>query len=115
MYEMAFVEGVTKPGAEGRLRVAPNTDFGAWLVQEALGIDEPDRTLLTYVYRGFGWMMDAREQLQQAIIRPVIAPDPSIVPGPSDHSIIAEVIGRVHARLSEGNAFGSRHSRNTGR
>lgn len=99
MYEIAFVEGITKPGVEGRLRVAPNTDFGAWLVQEALGIDELDRTLLSYVYRGFGWMMDAREQLQQPIIRPVIAPDPSIVPGALQHSRIAETVGVVHEKI----------------
>ena len=101
MYEIAFVEGITKPGVEGRLRVAPNTDFGAWLVQEALGVDELDRTVLSYVYRGFGWMMDAREQLQQPIIRPVIAPDPGIVPGSLQHSIIAETITAIHERLAD--------------
>ena len=101
MYEIAFVEGIAKPGNEARLRVAPNTDFGAWLVQEALGVDELDRTLLSYVFRGFGWMMDAREQLQQPIIRPVIAPDPSIAPGPLQHSIIAETVGAVHQRLTD--------------
>src|SRR6185436_16483399 len=84
MYQIAFVEGIEKPGRSGRLRIAPNTDFGAWIVQETLGIDELDRTLLSYVYRGFGWMMDVREQLQQPIIRPVIPPDPGIVPPAAD-------------------------------
>src|SRR5262249_11265759 len=74
MYQIAFIEGIEKPGRSGRLRIAPNTDFGAWIVQEALGIEEADRTLVSYVFRGFGWMMDAREQLQLPIIRPVIPP-----------------------------------------
>ena len=70
LYQLAFVEGIEKPGRSGRLRIAPNTDFGAWIVQEALRIGEVDRTVLSYVFRGFGWMMDVREQLQQPIIRP---------------------------------------------
>src|SRR5206468_12306543 len=43
MYQLAFVEGIEKPGRSGRLRISPNTDFGAWIVQEVLGIDEIDR------------------------------------------------------------------------
>jgi citrate synthase len=99
MYQIAFVEGLEKPGRTGRLRIAPNTDFGAWIVQEALGIDEADRTLLSYVFRGFGWMMDAREQLQQPIIRPIIPPDPGIVPGLSEDRTIPSVVDSVHSRL----------------
>jgi citrate synthase len=105
MYQIALVEGLTKPGRAGQLRVAPNTDFGAWLVQEALGIEEPDRTLLSYVYRGFGWMMDVREQLQQPIIRPVIAPDPRIVPGPATDVLIPTMVIAVHDRLRSRDAF----------
>jgi hypothetical protein len=98
-------EGVEKSTGTGRLRLTPNTDFGAWLVQEVLGVEEPDRTLLSYAYRGFGWMMDVREQLQQPIIRPVIPPDPAIVPGISDSDVIPAVISSVHDRLVAGNAF----------
>ncbi|PYS53507.1 MAG: hypothetical protein DMG13_12120 [Acidobacteria bacterium] len=105
MYQIAFIEGIAKPGGSGRLRVAPNTDFGAWLVQEALGIEESDRTLLSYAYRGFGWMMDVREQLQQPIIRPVIAPDPGIVPGPSADTVIPSIVSDVHERLRLEKAF----------
>jgi len=49
IYLTAFVNGVLKPGKEDSppLRLTANTDFGAWCVQEALGIEEPDRTLLT--------------------------------------------------------------------
>jgi citrate synthase len=101
MYQIAFVEGIEKPGRSGRLRIAPNTDFGTWIVQEALGIDEPDRTLLSYVFRGFGWMMDVREQLQQPIIRPVIPPDPSIVPAPDGEGRIAGIVAAVHDRLAD--------------
>jgi citrate synthase len=105
IYQIALVEGVEKATTAGRLRLTPNTDFGAWLVQEILGIEEPDRTLLSYAYRGFGWMMDVREQLQQPIIRPVIPPDPSIVSsGPTD-DLIPRVIAQVHDRLLRGNAF----------
>ena len=57
---------------------------------------KPDRTLLTYIFRGFGWMMDAREQLQQKMIRPVIAPDPKIVPKSSDDPTIPDLVARVH-------------------
>jgi citrate synthase len=108
VYQIAFVEGVEK-GA-GRLRLTPNTDFGAWLVQEALGIEEPDRTLLSYAYRGFGWMMDAREQLQQPIIRPVIPPDPALTTGSTTRTegrrTIPEIISGVHRRLMNGNCVG---------
>jgi citrate synthase len=110
MYQIAFVEGVEK-GA-GRLRLTPNTDFGAWLVQETLGVEEPDRTLLSYTYRGFGWMMDVREQLQQPIIRPVIPPDPALTAGsatPAEEGrAIPDIIAAVHRRLTNGNCV-SRH------
>jgi hypothetical protein len=76
-------------------------------VQEALGIEEPDRTLLTYIFRGFGWMMDAREQLQQKMIRPVIAPNPKIVPKESDDPTIPDLVARVHRRMSSDNPFSS--------
>jgi len=108
IYQIALGEGVEKSAGSGRLRLTPNTDFGAWLVQEVLGIEEPDRTLLSYAYRGFGWMMDVREQLQQPIIRPVIPPDPSIVPATTDDGAIPQVISSVHDRLLAGNAFGRR-------
>ncbi|HKV36053.1 MAG TPA: citrate/2-methylcitrate synthase [Pyrinomonadaceae bacterium] len=108
IYQTAFVNGVLKPQREHEppLRLTANTDFGAWCVQEALGIEEPDRTLLTYIFRGFGWMMDAREQLQQKMIRPVIAPNPKIIPKSSDDPTIPDLVARVHRRLSsEGNPF----------
>jgi hypothetical protein len=108
IYQTAFVNGVLKPQREHEppLRLTANTDFGAWCVQEALGIEEPDRTLLTYIFRGFGWMMDAREQLQQKMIRPVIAPNPKIVPKSSDDPTIPDLVARVHRRLSaDGNPF----------
>ena len=108
IYQTAFVNGVLKPQREHEppLRLTANTDFGAWCVQEALGIEEADRTLLTYIFRGFGWMMDAREQLQQKMIRPVIAPNPKIVPKSSDDPTIPDLVAGVHRRLSsEGNPF----------
>ncbi len=105
MYQIAFFEGIEKPGRSGRLRIAPNTDFGSWIVQEVLGIDEMDRTLLSYVFRGFGWMMDVREQLQQPIIRPVIPPDPNIVPASVSERIIPNVVVSVHNRLCAPDAF----------
>jgi citrate synthase len=108
MYQIAFVEGIEKPGRPGRLRIAPNTDFGSWIVQEVLGVDEMDRTLLSYVFRGFGWMMDVREQLQQPIIRPVIPPDPGIVPPCVGEGIISNVVAGVHNRLCAPNAFAKR-------
>jgi hypothetical protein len=110
IYLTAFVNGVLKPGREDSppLRLTANTDFGAWCVQEALGIEEPDRTLLTYIFRGFGWMMDAREQLQQKMIRPVIAPDPKIVPKSSDDPTIPDLVARVHARLVKEDPFNPR-------
>jgi hypothetical protein len=70
-----------------------------------LGVEEPDRTLLTYIFRGFGWMMDAREQLQQKMIRPVIAPDPKIVPKSSEDQTIPELVARVHQRLTQADPF----------
>jgi len=102
VYQTAFVNGVLKPQREHEppLRLTANTDFGAWCVQEALGIEEEDRTLLTYIFRGFGWMMDAREQLQQKMIRPVIAPNPKIVPKSSDDPTIPDLVASVHRRLS---------------
>jgi len=107
IYLTAFVNGVLKPDRQNEppLRLTANTDFGAWCVQEALGIEEEDRTLLTYIFRGFGWMMDAREQLQQKMIRPVIAPDPQIVPKPNDDSTIPTLVARVHRRLTTENPF----------
>lgn len=107
IYQTAFVKGVLKPGREDSppLRLTANTDFGAWCVQEALGVEEPDRTLLTYIFRGFGWMMDAREQLQQKMIRPVIAPDPQIVPKSSEDQTIPELVARVHQRLTQADPF----------
>src|SRR5438552_14008713 len=80
MYQLAFVEGIEKPGRNGRLRISPNTDFGAWIVQEVLGIDEVDLTLIFHVFRGFGWMMDVREQLQQPSILHVIPTNQTINP-----------------------------------
>jgi hypothetical protein len=113
IYMTAFVQGVLKPQREHEppLRLTANTDFGAWCVQEALGIEEADRTLLTYIFRGFGWMMDAREQLQQKMIRPVIAPNPKIVPKESDDNTIPDLVSRVHARLSSENPFSSQAAR----
>jgi citrate synthase len=107
IYQTAFVNGVLKPQREHEppLRLTANTDFGAWCVQEALGIEEPDRTLLTYIFRGFGWMMDAREQLQQKMIRPVIAPNPKIVPKESSDKTIPELVAKVHHRLTTDNPF----------
>lgn len=105
MYQLAFIEGLEKPGRSGRLRIAPNTDFGAWVVQEILGIGRADRTFVSYVFRGFGWMMDVREQLQQPIVRPVIPPDPGIVPPMAAEGVIPEIIGAVHDRLAGSNAF----------
>jgi citrate synthase len=107
IYLTAFVNGVLKPGREDSppLRLTANTDFGAWCVQEALGVEEPDRTLLTYIFRGFGWMMDAREQLQQKMIRPVIAPDPKIIPKSSDDPTIPDLVARVHKRLTQDEPF----------
>jgi citrate synthase len=107
IYLTAFVNGVLKADRrnEPPLRLTANTDFGAWCVQEALGIEEEDRTLLTYIFRGFGWMMDAREQLQQKMIRPVIAPDPAIVPKSSDDPTIPTLVERVHSRLSHDDPF----------
>ena len=107
IYLTAFVNGVMKPDRQNEppLRLTANTDFGAWCVQEALGIEEADRTLLTYIFRGFGWMMDAREQLQQKMIRPVIAPDPQIVPKPNDDTTIPTLVARVHRRLTTDNPF----------
>ena len=102
IYQVAFVEGVVKPGRETEdpLRLTPNTDFGAWGVQEALGVAEVHRTFLTYCFRGFGWVMDAREQLQQKIIRPVIPPEPTIVPKPDGDDTIPAMIRAVHDRLA---------------
>lgn len=107
IYLTAFVNGVLKPGKEDSppLRLTANTDFGAWCVQEALGIEEADRTLLTYIFRGFGWMMDAREQLQQKMIRPVISPDPKIVPKSSDDPTIPDLVAGVHKRLIQDEPF----------
>jgi hypothetical protein len=56
-------------------------------------------------------MMDAREQLQQKMIRPVIAPNPKIVPKESDDNTIPDLVSRVHARLSSDNPFSSHAER----
>ena len=103
LYQIALVEGVVRPGRENDppLRLTPNTDFGAWSVQEALGVSDPARTLLTYVFRGFGWMMDGREQLQLKIIRPVIAPDPKIIPDTEEDQSVPNRVLSVHNRLRQ--------------
>jgi citrate synthase len=113
IYRIALIEGVVKPGKENAppLRLTPNTDFGAWCVQEALGILESHRTLLTYVFRGFGWMVDVREQLQLKIIRPVISPAPEIIPPKSTEAAISEVVNNVHNRLSGEQPFIKQESR----
>lgn len=102
LYQIAFVEGIVRPGREDEppLRLTPNTDFGGWAVQEGLDIYETDRTFLTYIFRGFGWVMDAREQLQMKIIRPVIPPDPDIIPEPSDDMTIANEVVALHDRMA---------------
>ena len=102
LYQIAFVEGVVRPGREDEppLRLTPNTDFGGWAVQEGLDIYESDRTFLTYIFRGFGWIMDAREQLQLKIIRPVIPPDPEIIPKPSDDLTIPNEVVALHNKMA---------------
>ena len=107
IYQLAFIEGFVRPGREDQppLRLTPNTDFGGWSVQEGMGIYENDRTLLTYIFRGFGWMMDAREQLQLKIIRPVIPPHPDIIPKPTDDMTIPNEVVALHKRMAGANAF----------
>ena len=107
IYQLAFVEGFVRPGRENEppLRLTPNTDFGGWAVQEGLDIYENDRTLLTYIFRGFGWMMDAREQLPLKIIRPVIPPQPDVIPQPTDDMTIANEVVALHNRMASTNAF----------
>lgn len=107
IYQLAFVEGFVRPGREGDppLRLTPNTDFGGWAVQEGLDIYESDRTLLTYIFRGFGWMMDAREQLQMKIIRPVIPPHPDVIPEPTDDMTIANEVVELHERMAGPDVF----------
>ena len=107
IYQLAFIEGFVRPGREDQppLRLTPNTDFGGWSVQEGMGIYENDRTLLTYIFRGFGWMMDAREQLQLKIIRPVIPPHPDIIPKPTDDMTIPNEVVALHNRMADANAF----------
>ena len=107
IYQLAFVEGFVRPGRENEppLRLTPNTDFGGWAVQEGLDIYENDRTLLTYIFRGFGWMMDAREQLPLKIIRPVIPPHPDVIPTPTDDMTIANEVVALHKRMASTNAF----------
>ena len=107
IYQLAFVEGFVRSGRENDppLRLTPNTDFGGWAVQEGLDIYEHDRTLLTYIFRGFGWMMDAREQLPLKIIRPVIPPHPDVIPEPSDNMTIANEVVALHKRMAGPNAF----------
>lgn len=107
IYQLAFIEGFIRPGREDQppLRLTPNTDFGGWSVQEGLDIYETDRTLLTYIFRGFGWMMDAREQLQLKIIRPVIPPHPDVIPEPTDDMTIPDEVVALHKRMADKNAF----------
>lgn len=107
IYQLAFIHGVVRPGREDDppLRLTPNTDFGGWAVQEGLDIYESDRTLLTYIFRGFGWMMDAREQLQLKIIRPVIPPHPDVIPAATDDMTIANEVEELHKRMAGGDAF----------
>lgn len=107
IYQIAFVEGIVRSGREDEppLRLTPNTDFGGWAVQEGLDIYETDRTFLTYIFRGFGWIMDAREQLQMKIIRPVIPPDPEIIPKPSDDLTIANEVVALHDRMAGAEIF----------
>lgn len=107
IYQIAFIEGIVRPGRENEppLRLTPNTDFGGWSVQEGLNIYENDRTFLTYIFRGFGWMMDAREQLQLKIIRPVIPPDPEIIPKPTDDMTIANEVIALHNRMAGDEIF----------
>ena len=50
-------------------------------------------------------MMDAREQLQLKIIRPVIPPDPEIIPKSSDDMTIANEVVALHNRMAGANAF----------
>ena len=108
LYQIAFVEGIVRPGRENEppLRLTPNTDFGGWAVQEGLDIYESDRTFLTYIFRGFGWIMDAREQLQMKIIRPVIPPDPEIIPQLSADMTIANEVVALHNRMAGVEIFG---------
>ena len=107
IYQLAFIEGFIRPGREDQppLRLTPNTDFGGWSVQEGLDIYETDRTLLTYIFRGFGWMMDAREQLQLKIIRPVIPPHPDVIPKPTDDMTIPSEVVALHNRMADADAF----------
>jgi len=70
-----------------------------------LDIYESDRTLLTYIFRGFGWIMDAREQLQLKIIRPVIPPHPDVIPAPTDDMTIANEVVALHNRMASEVAF----------
>jgi hypothetical protein len=55
-------------------------------------------------------MMDAREQLQQKMIRPVIPPDPQIVPKPNDDLTIPALVERVHRRLTTEDPFSAQKS-----
>lgn len=107
IYQIAFIEGMVRPGRENEppLRLTPNTDFGGWAVQEGLDIYESDRTFLTYIFRGFGWIMDAREQLQMKIIRPVIPPDPDIIPTPSDDMTVPNEVVSLHNMMAGADIF----------
>ena len=50
-------------------------------------------------------MMDAREQLQLKIIRPVIPPHPDIIPKPTDDMTIPNEVVALHNRMAGANAF----------
>ena len=50
-------------------------------------------------------MMDAREQLQLKIIRPVIPPDPEIIPKPTDDMTITNQVVALHNRMAGDEIF----------
>ena len=49
--------------------------------------------------------MDAREQLQQRIMRPVVAPHPDIIPAVDNDPTVPDQVVNVHNRLAEDEAF----------
>ena len=50
-------------------------------------------------------MMDAREQLQMKIIRPVIPPDPDVIPKPTDDMTIPDEVVALHNRMLSEDIF----------